>query len=375
MKIHYVTGSRADFGLMSACLKQIDDTLGLDLGLVATGQHLLAKYGNTIEEVRGSGIPLVAEIPVVLSGSGGGEMALAFAAEMEGFVQVWQKNKPDLVLVLGDRGEMLAASLAAVHLGIHVAHIHGGERSGTLDESFRHSISKLAHYHLPATLASAERLVRMGEVKSNIHVIGAPGLCDLVPPPKADRAKLLETFGLREELPVALVVFHPVVQEQSQALDQVVVILESLDELNFTQLILSPNSDAGGRAIYTYLENQRNTDQRCILNHLSRQDYLQAAASCDVVVGNSSSGIIETASLNVRCLNIGSRQKGRERNSNTIDCSVVTPNAIREALRKVQKLHPPFENTYGDGQTDKRLTMVLSALKLEAAHLHKMNSY
>ena len=375
MKIHYISGSRADFGLMQRCLHAIDNSTNLDLGLVLTGQHLSAHYGNTSVEIRTCGLPVVHEIAVELLGSDGAEMAKALAAELTGFTVFWETNRPDLVLLLGDRGEMVAAALAAVHLGIFVAHIHGGERSGTLDESFRHVISKLAHYHFPATEDAAGRLRRMGEPPDAITVIGAPGLVGITDCTVPDKDWTSECFNLPAHMPVALVVFHSVVQEACVAGDQVRVLIETLLTEKYIPIIFRPNSDAGGRVIDRYLDGVTLNPRLRVVSHLSRDAYLKLMASSDLIIGNSSSGIIESASLGIPCVNLGTRQDNRLRNNNTVDCRKITATEIRVAIKAARTLSPPFTNHYGDGKTDLRLIEVLAELDLAPERLKKWNTY
>lgn len=376
MHVHYVSGSRADFGLMERTLKGLAETPGLRLSLVVTGQHLLHEYGMTINGILASGLPIAARIPVALSGADGAEMGRALATELLGFLNHWSTDRPDLVLVLGDRGEMLAAALAAVHLGIRVAHLHGGELSGTLDESFRHAISKLAHFHFAATEASAERLRRMGEMPDHIWVVGAPGLVGLADGVTADRDGFGRGFGL--DLGCAhrvLVVFHPVVQEAAAAAIQVDTLLAVLRAEDCTALILRPNSDAGGAAINALLDACAEDERFRIIDHLERDAYLAALSAADALVGNSSSGIIESATLGTPCLNLGSRQNGRQRNDNVVDCTDFTPQAIGAALRRTLALRGPFHNLYGDGRTIERLADILPSLPRDVAVLAKRNAY
>lgn len=376
MHIHYVSGSRADFGLMERTLQGLYHIPAIKIEVVVTGQHLLPRYGSTIDAVVASGLPIAAQIPVHLSGSSGAEMARALATELLGFIDLWTTDRPDLVMVLGDRGEMLAATLAAVHLGIHVAHLHGGELSGTLDESFRHAISKLAHFHLVATADSAERLRRMGERSECIWVVGAPGLVGL-----ADGIVRHEGW-LARNLPLGtglthrvLVVFHPVVQEAASAEDQISSLLQTLRSEGCAALVMRPNSDAGGAAINRHLDALQSEDWLRIVDHLERDTYLSALAQADAIIGNSSSGIIESATLGTPCLNLGSRQNGRLRNANVIDCPDFTEPSIRRALQQTLALQGPFENLYGDGLTIERLAALLPSLPLDSAVLAKCNAY
>ena len=379
MNIHYVTGSRADFGLMKKVLQSLDMQSNIDIGCVVTGQHLLKHYGQTITDIIDSKLKIVSQIPVELNGESGAQMGRAFSKELLGFIDFWQSERPDLILVLGDRGEMLAAALAAVHLGIHVAHIHGGEVSGTLDESFRHAISKLAHYHFTATDEAAERLFRMGECNSRIWTVGAPGLVDIGKGVIREFNWLSNTFDLEPKGDPLLVVFHPVVQEASFASQQFNILVQYLLGEDVHGVIMRPNSDSGGKQIdkvLDELQQQIEIKKRFrVLKHLGRSEYLNCLANCRILVGNSSSGIIESASLGVACINIGERQKGRLRNENVVDCKHISYESLHIAFEKARTLRPPFTNQYGDGRTDERLVDLLSTLQLSQAALTKVNAY
>jgi UDP-hydrolysing UDP-N-acetyl-D-glucosamine 2-epimerase len=302
-------------------------------------------------------------------------MALAFAVEVEGLSRLWAQHRPDLVLLLGDRGEMLAAAIAAFHLEIAIGHIHGGERSGTLDEGFRHAISKLASWHFPATDQSAERLVRMGESPAAITKIGAPGLVELASFRPMPPGWLSERFGLPVGRFVALVVFHPVVQEARDAFAQTRELLQALADSGLAAVIVRPNSDAGGREIDRCLSQFGERAGFVVLEHLVREEYLRTLSSADLMIGNSSSGIIESASLGTPCVNVGSRQEGRERNDNVIDCPEVRRRAIGLAITSALALRGPFENLYGDGDANFRLRDALLALPPGDRAPKKRNAY
>ncbi|QBY01310.1 UDP-N-acetylglucosamine 2-epimerase (hydrolyzing) [Rhodophyticola sp. CCM32] len=375
MLIHYVTGSRADFGLVQSCLKRIDASSQHEVELVVTGQHLIDKYGGTMSEVERSALRIAGTIPVSLSGKDGQEMAIATAHELAGFASIWKTKRPDLLLVLGDRGEMLAAAIAAVNMGIHVAHLHGGERSGTVDESFRHAISKLSHFHFPATQDAATRLLKMGEEEDSITVIGAPGLVGLTDGARRKPTKLRQDFELPHSKAVALVIFHPVVQEQQCAAAQIETIIVAIQEANLSAIILRPNSDAGGVAIDEVLNKYEMSGDIRVLTHLGRADFVSVLASCDVMIGNSSSGIIESASFSVPCVNVGSRQKNRQRNSNTVDCPSIDQSAILQAIGTALEMKCDGENVYGDGRSDHLLLHALNNIELKPSILAKQNAY
>jgi len=185
--ICYITGTRADFGLMTNCLKAIDAHADLSLSLMVTGMHLSHQHGFTMDEITNSGLAIRGQVPLSDQLGTGASMVIGIAQMIQGFTALLDHARPDALLLLGDRGEMLAGALVGLHLNIPIVHIHGGERSGTVDEPIRHAISKLSHFHFVATEESQERLVRMGEKPQTIHVIGAPGLDGLLDEPRTDR--------------------------------------------------------------------------------------------------------------------------------------------------------------------------------------------
>ena len=380
-RVLYVSGTRADFGLMQRTLAAIAADPRLELGIAVTGMHLLAAYGDTVSEIEAAALPVVARIPVALDGSGGGAMARALAVQLEALVGVCEQWQPDLVLVLGDRGDMLAAALAAVHLGIPVAHVHGGERSGTVDESVRHAISKLAHLHLVATAQSRDRLIRMGETPQQIWVTGAPGLDGL---PQASggpaaRSAFCERLGFDPGRPVLLVLFHPVLQQAATASQQAEALLQGIAQAAPTAqlLVLAPNSDGGAAAIaQVWCERLPALGlEHRLLTHLPRSAYLEALAVVDALVGNSSSGIIEAASFGLPVVDVGSRQQARERSANVRHAD---PEATQVAAALQQALaagRRPVVNVYGDGQAASRISEILATAPLPPELLAKLNSY
>ncbi|WP_313038892.1 UDP-N-acetylglucosamine 2-epimerase [Stutzerimonas nitrititolerans] len=373
-RILYVTGTRADFGLMRSTLQCIAANPGLDLGVLVTGMHLDPQYGDTVREVEASGVSIVARVPVVLRSDDGATMARAIGVELLGVIDALESWRPDMVLLLGDRGEMLAGAIAALHLNIPIVHIHGGERSGTVDEPVRHAISKLAHYHFTATPGARERLVRMGERPETIFCTGAPGLdglSDLVLP---SRELLATNEGFDPERPIALVVFHPVVQQARAAADQIQAVIEGIQAVDGLQaLLLMPNADAGGESIRSVLDEIR-ADVK-VVSHLPREVFCHWLARADVMVGNSSSGVIEAATFWTPVVNVGVRQYGRERSANLVDVSVNASSiceAVREALISGRR---EVKNVYGDGRTAPRIAQLLLDLPLTPDLLLKCNAY
>ncbi len=374
-RICYVTGTRADFGLMVSTLHAIAADARLDLGLAVTGMHLAQRHGMTVREVEAEGLRIDATIPVELEPPGGATMARNIGHMTVGLVDAFERIEPDLVLLLGDRGEMLAGALAAAHLGIGIAHLHGGERSGTIDESVRHAISKLAHHHLVATQASRDRLIRMGEDPQHIVVVGAPGLDGLTALERADRSELCASVGFDPGRPMALMLFHPVLQERASAAAQTAAILDSLTALRWQTLALMPNADAGSERVREQLLHRRDEAGLVVRTHLTRSEFVSWMAACDVMVGNSSSGIIEAASFGTPVVNVGSRQQLRERNANVNDTDADAA-SITAALRcAAARGRLPVSNVYGDGHAGARIVELLASADLTLAQRAKCNAY
>lgn len=373
--IFYLTGTRADFGLIRSTLKAIDDHPELSVGVIVTGMHLDSRFGLTVSEVMESGLKIVARIEHRLEDESG-SMARGIADVIQGVVTTLLRERPDIMLLLGDRGEMLAAAIAALHLNIPIAHIHGGERSGTVDEPIRHAISKLSHIHLVATAESAERLRRMGERPDTIHVVGAPGLDGLIDEVRQNRAQLIKTFRLvADNRPLALVVHHPVVQEGDQGADEVTAIIDALLNRKYQIIALQPNSDQGSGAIRGVYERYNQMGAIVLETHFPRSTFVSWVAIADVLIGNSSAGIIEAASFGTPVINVGTRQALRQRNANVIDADP-TPPAISKALEQAEllgRLSPA--NVYGDGTAAKRIARVLAETRLDGPLLAKANVY
>ncbi len=374
-KICYLSGTRADFGLMKATLCAINENPLFSLTIIATGMHLSADFGKTINEIKAANLNIAASIPVDIESMTGSEMAHNIAKVLDGCVPALEQIKPDALIILGDRGEMLAGAIAAIHLNIPVIHIHGGERSGTVDEPVRHSISKLSHFHFVATLDARERLVKMGELESSIYVTGAPGLDGLDTLVTNNREELFEELHLDSSRPVALMVFHPVLQEAELAGEAANCILNSLIAREMQVVVLKPNSDAGSFAIRRVLDTFEDHKSIRIVTHFPREKFASWMATANLMIGNSSSGIIEAATFGIPVINVGIRQNLRERNKNTIDVNLNHEDieiAIDKALTRGR-----FEsfNVYGDGQTANRISTLLQTIPLDNKVLYKTNAY
>jgi GDP/UDP-N,N'-diacetylbacillosamine 2-epimerase (hydrolysing) len=379
-RIAYVTGTRADYGLFSEPLKRIREHHGLELGVVVTSMHLEPKFGLTVGDIEADGMPVVARVSNLLPGDTGGDQARSVGSAVLGITAALEEFRPDIVIVLGDRGEMLAGAIAAVHLNLPVAHVHGGEVSGTVDELVRHAISKLSHVHFPATEDAAERLRRMGERPDHIHVVGASGLDYLSRFDPVPDAEMKSELGLDLKQPFVIFTQHPVTTEMTQAGRQMELSLEALQESGVQVLATYPNSDAGGRAMIEVLERWRDRPWLHVFPNLGQRRFATALSRATAMVGNSSSGIIEAPFFGLPVVNIGSRQAGRLRADNVLDVDH-DREAIRAAVRCALR-DEAFKararaghNPYGDGHAGERIVEVLASLEIGPQLLDKRITY
>lgn len=373
-KVCYITGTRADFGLLQSTLQLIRRSEALDLSIIATGMHLSRDYGLTVDHIRAAGLDVAARIEVEQGPSTGALMAKNIGRMLIGITTALEQVRPDIVMVLGDRGEMLAGALAAIHLEIPVVHVHGGERSGTVDEPIRHAISKLANFHFVATDESKTRLVRMGEVADHVHVVGAPGLDGLKELAVLDRPTLCATWGFDPAGPLALLVYHPVLQEADRSGEYTAHIVDALRASRMQVLALKPNSDAGSVNVRAVLDARAAAGELKLVTDLPRAEFVSWIAACDLFIGNSSSGIIEAATFGTPVVNVGSRQDLRQRNANVIDTPV--ERACLDAAIASALAAPRFDgtNVYGKGTAGASIVRLLTELDLSKLPA-KANAY
>lgn len=372
-KIIYLSGTRADFGLMKSTLELLAPVA--DLSVAVTGMHLEPEFGHTVDDIRAAGLRICGEVSVDVKTRTQQSMSTSVGACLMGVTALLQAEQPDVLVLLGDRGEMLAGAIAALHLGIVCVHIHGGERSGTVDEPVRHAISKLSSYHLVATQESRERLIRMGESPDRIHVTGAPGLDGLSKDASMTPDDCRRALDLPPDKPFVLVSFHPVVQQARDAYAQTRSLLEAMYATGLPVLWLEPNADAGSRDILQALDEIALPAGSCRVRHLTRPLFCNAMRHCSVMVGNSSAGIIEAATFGTPVVDVGDRQRLRERNPNVADVApdvAAIGSAVDSALSHGKW---PCDNRYGDGYAGPRIVELLTTLPLHRSVLEKINSY
>lgn len=370
-----LTGTRAEFGLLRPVMDAILEQPGLRLSVLVTGMHLVESCGNTYQEVEKAGYPVAAKIPMYTGDDSGAGMAKSVAAGITGITQFLESAQPDILLLLGDRTEVLAAAISAMYLNIPIAHIHGGDVTrGGIDENVRHSVTKMASLHFPATPNAAARIRQMGEEPWRITCAGAPGLDVILHTVLPDISTVHAKHGTLPVKPYILLVQHPVTTQSAEAGTQIQQTLEALSRFELSVVAIYPNNDAGSGAIVSALEARSGTGFQ-VFRSLPHTDYLCYLKHCAVLVGNSSSGIIESASLGVPVVNIGIRQEGRERADNVLDAGH-NASEIEYAIR--QAIAPGFRdqirqmsNPYGNGTAGVTIAQKLASVALESALIQK----
>ena len=348
----------------------------MGLYLIVTGMHLSEEFGYTIKEIEKDGFEIYAKLNTLNIRDTGSEMAKYIGNTTVKLAEVFEELKPDILLLLGDRGEMLAGAISATCMNILIAHVHGGETSGSVDEGFRHAISKLAHLHFVATEESKRKLVLLGEEPNRIFVVGAPGLDD-ISENLLSPEEISKKYNLDLSKPIVLLVQHSVVTEVDKAPEQIRETLEAIVELQLQTIVIYPNADAGGRKMIKIIEEYEHTYPFIkAYKSLPRKEYLSLMNIATVMVGNSSSGIIEAPSFGLPVVNIGSRQKGRLRAKNVIDVGynkeeikntilkIIYDNNFRKKLQKLK-------NPWGDGKASERIVRILTKIKINKDLLQK----
>lgn len=379
-KICVLTGTRADYGIFHSVLKEIEKTDGLELSLLVCGMHLSEDFGMTINEIKKDGFKIEESFETIVAGDTGASMAKGVALTMMNMAQSLNRIKPDILLLLGDRGEMLGAASAAAFMNIPVAHIHGGEVTGTIDESIRHAITKLSHIHFPANEDAANRIKKLGEKEENIFTVGGPGLDYIANAKLIERKEFLQKFELEDDK-ILLLTQHPVTTERDRVEEQIRATMDAIVELGYQTVITYPNSDNGGKIIIEVIDEYRKKyPQLRVFKNLSQIEYLSLLDVADAMVGNSSSGIIEAPSFKLPVVNIGTRQNGRLRATNVIDVDYgkdYVINGIKKAIfdENFKKELESCENPYGDGKAGKRIAKILKNINIDRELIQKRITY
>ncbi len=378
-KILYISGTRADYGLMKNTLLEISKNPKLDLEIIATGMHLMPKFGRTLKEIKKDGFK-VHKIEAVYK-KDSKESAVDFIGKL---IQLLNKElkkiKPDIILVLGDRAEALAGAVSGVYLVIPVAHVHGGDVSMTVDDVARHAITKLSSIHFAATEKSSKRIIKMGENPWRVYVVGAPGLDGILKSKIAAQKNITQKYHLDLSKPLLLVIQHPVTAEINRAGIHIEETMSAIKELGYQSIVVYPNADAGSRKMIQVIEKYRKYPFIKIYKNIPRFEYLSLMRIASCIVGNSSGGIIEAPSFGLPAVNIGTRQKGREKSDNVIDVGYKKED-IKKAIKKAiydkifRKKTKSYKSPYGSGDAGKKIAKILSEVTIDDRLLNKTITY
>lgn len=377
-RITVVTGTRAEYGLLRPSMRAIEADDELDLSVVATGMHLSPRHGYTVNEIRADGFTIDHELESLLDGDTGRSMAKSLSLSITGLADALAQLNPDVVMVLGDRGEALAGGVAAAHMNIPVAHVHGGDAmaGATIDDSIRHALTKFAHLHFPVTPRSASRIRSMGEAPWRVTTVGAPGLDDILEGGYVDAAAVGGELGIDPEDPIVVVLQHPLTTAPEKAGDQMRATLDAVADVEAQRVIIYPNADAGAQAMIEEITGHKRADQFVTFQNLPRETYLGLLDAADVLVGNSSSGIIEAPSLGLTVVDIGPRQRRRERAANVTSVPHEVE-AIREGVTDcltdddIRNRARTCENPYDRGGAADRIVETLRTTEVGEQLLQK----
>jgi GDP/UDP-N,N'-diacetylbacillosamine 2-epimerase (hydrolysing) len=382
--IALVTTARSDWGIQRPVAAALAARSDVALHIVAGGMHLRREFGHTLDDIIRDGFRVAHRLDYLAAGDGPDSIGKSIGDGVSAFSALLARWQPDLITVLGDRFEMIPAALAATPFAIPIAHLHGGEITrGAFDDQLRHALTKLAHLHLVATEDSARRVRQMGEDPARIHVVGAPGLDDVVNREPVDAGELRKRYGFEPGATNLLVVYHPETRSAQSAADQMAAVLAAVARFDARVVIVRPNADPRHGQINATI-NAFAVDRASVRAETSipRRDFLALMASASALVGNSSAGIIEAASVYTPVVNIGERQAGRLRGRNVIDvaadAATVDANARIIAAAVERATAPGFrtslrdlENPYGDGRSGPRIAQILAATPLTPQLLRK----
>ncbi|MAG25868.1 UDP-N-acetylglucosamine 2-epimerase (hydrolyzing) [Candidatus Pacearchaeota archaeon] len=377
--VFVVTERRADFSRFKPILELISDDVHLNYDLVVTGIHLLDSHGKTINEIKDGGFKVFKTIKMFeddIDRDSGAEMTIALGRVTMGLVKAIEDSKPDIILSGFDIGANLAVSIAGAHMNIPVVHIQGGEVSGTIDESIRHAVSKFSHYHLVSNNDAKNRLIRMGEIPKHIFVVGCPSIDAMLDIDISSPDEIKKKFNIDVHKKFFLVLQHPVTTELHNAKKQIKETLKAVKKSGVESVLIYPNNDAGFQAIIGEIKNSNIK----YFTTLSLKDYVSLLSYTTALIGNSSSGIHETATFKVPTINIGTRQQGRLRPRNVIDVDYEEyeiTGAINKILndKKFLKDVKYCINPYGDGKSASRIIDILKKINIGNKIIQKRITY
>lgn len=372
-KICIVTGTRAEWGLLSGIAKALDARDDVELQIIVTNMHLDERYGGTWREIERDGLTITRRVPISTDTDTAVDTVTAMSECLRGMSDAFEELKPDLLLILGDRYEMLSVASAALIHRIPVAHMHGGEvTQGAFDESIRHSITKMSHIHFTATEEARQRVIQLGENPTNVINTGAIGVYNIRKVDLMSREELEENLSTSIPENSVFVTFHPSTLDVGEPREQCENLLKALERLPEVKVLFSyPNNDPNGRVIIELIEDfvTRYPERSVVFPSLGMRRYLSVLRCVSAVVGNSSSGIIEVPSMHIPTLNIGIRQQGRQRAASVVDCGVSEEdvfNGLCRVLSPEERSHARLvQNPYEQSDTLEKIVETVATFPLE----------
>lgn len=372
-KICVITGTRAEYGLLYWLIKGLHEDKNIQLQLCVTGTHLSPEFGLTYREIEKDGFFINKKVEMILSSDSPEGVTKSIGIGIIGFAEAFTELKPDMIVVLGDRFEILAAAIAAMVARIPIVHCHGGESSeGAIDEPIRHSLTKMSHLHFVSTEIYRKRVIQMGEQPGRVFNVGALGIESINRLKLLSRKDFEKSIGFKLNKKNLLITFHPVTLENASAQEQFTHLLKALDALKETHFIFTyPNADTEGRVIIRLIDEfvAKNKSRAIAFASLGQLRYLSALKNTDAVIGNSSSGLIEAPAFHIGTINIGDRQRGRIRAGSVIDCKP-GKNAISKAIQQVyspafQKKLETVKNPYGEKNSSESIIKIIKNYPLK----------
>lgn len=364
--ISVLTATRAEYGLLKPIIRKLNNVEEFDVRIVVTGAHLSPEFGLTYKEIEKDGFLIDEKIEILLSADSPSSISKSMGLAMIGFSDYFKKLNPNLLIVLGDRYETLAVAIAAMNQRIPIAHLYGGETTeGAIDEAIRHAITKLSYLHFVSTEEYRKRVIQLGENPERVFNVGAIGIENILNEKLLTKKELEQVLNIDTEIPYAVVTFHPVTLENNSSKEQIECLLEackSYENMNF--IFTKANADAQGRIINELIDEYANKNKNIrAYTSLGMVKYLSALKYCSVVIGNSSSGLLEAPSFGIPTVNIGDRQKGRIQSSSVINCEPLQ-DSIKQAIdlavsTEFRDKAKKAINPYGSGNTSERVIDVV----------------
>lgn len=367
-KICVVTATRAEYGILYPLMKKLLSCDAWEVQIVVTGTHLEEAFGYTCKEIEKDNIPIFMKIPILEKGDDALAVSKTMANALVRFGEYFKMEQPDIVIILGDRTEMLGIAAAAMNQQIPIAHLHGGELTqGAVDDSVRHALTKMSYLHFSATEEYRKRIIQMGEESERVFNVGALGVENILKETLLSMEELKESIDFPIDRDYAVVTFHPVTLEEGTELEQVQELFKAMEEKNeLFYLITKANADVGGQKINEYMEREvEKYENMKLVSSLGMKRYLSAVKYARLVLGNSSSGIIEVPALRVPTVNIGDRQQGRIMAESVLQCEPKAEEIVAAVDRALLLNINNYENPYGDGNTSEKIVEILKRYLLQ----------